>query len=440
MKLCIVGTGYVGLVTGTCFAEMGNDVICVDNDISKIEMLRNGSIPIWEPGLEEMVIKNSNQGRLNFTTDIKDAVEKSDICFIAVGTPPDEDGSADLQYVLAVAGDIAKYMNGNKIVIDKSTVPVGTADLVSKKIAEVLTDRQVDFKFDVVSNPEFLKEGAAIEDSMKPDRVVIGTENPETAEVMRKLYSPFARSHDKVIVMSVRSAEMTKYAANAMLATKISFMNDIANLCEKMGADIHEVRHGIGSDSRIGYKFIYPGVGYGGSCFPKDVQALVQMALKQNTHVRILEAVEDVNNDQKKVMIKKVKQHFGEDLYGKVFAIWGLAFKPQTDDMREAPSITIINGLLEAGAKIQAYDPVAITESKRIFGKNNCITYFDENFDALVNADAMLLVTEWHQFRFPDFQKVKSLMKQPVIFDGRNQYNPKELREKGFSYYSIGRK
>jgi UDPglucose 6-dehydrogenase len=440
MKLCIVGTGYVGLVTGTCFAEMGNDVICVDNDISKIEMLKNGSIPIWEPGLEDMVKKNSVQGRLNFTTDIKEAVEKSEICFIAVGTPPDEDGSADLQYVLAVAGDIAKYMNGNKIVIDKSTVPVGTADLVSKKIAEVLAKRQVDYKFDVVSNPEFLKEGAAIEDSMKPDRVVIGTENPETAEIMRKLYSPFARSHEKVIVMSVRSAEMTKYAANAMLATKISFMNDIANLCEKMGADIHEVRHGIGSDSRIGYKFIYPGVGYGGSCFPKDVQALVQMALKQDTHVRILEAVEDVNNDQKKVMIKKVQQHFGEDLSGKVFAIWGLAFKPQTDDMREAPSITIINGLLEAGAKIQAYDPVTITESKRIFGKNNSITYFEDNFSALENADAMLLVTEWHQFRFPDFQKVKSLLKQPVIFDGRNQYNPKELREKGYVYYSIGRK
>jgi UDPglucose 6-dehydrogenase len=440
MKLCIVGTGYVGLVTGTCFAEMGNDVICVDNDISKIEMLKNGSIPIWEPGLEDMVKKNSVQGRLNFTTDIEEAVEKSEICFIAVGTPPDEDGSADLQYVLAVAGDIAKYMNGNKIVIDKSTVPVGTADLVSKKIAEVLAKRQVDYKFDVVSNPEFLKEGAAIEDSMKPDRVVIGTENPETAEIMRKLYSPFARSHEKVIVMSVRSAEMTKYAANAMLATKISFMNDIANLCEKMGADIHEVRHGIGSDSRIGYKFIYPGVGYGGSCFPKDVQALVQMALKQDTHVRILEAVEDVNNDQKKVMIKKVQQHFGEDLSGKVFAIWGLAFKPQTDDMREAPSITIINGLLEAGAKIQAYDPVTITESKRIFGKNNSITYFEDNFSALENADAMLLVTEWHQFRFPDFQKVKSLLKQPVIFDGRNQYNPKELREKGYVYYSIGRK
>ncbi len=439
MKLAVIGTGYVGLVSGTCFAEMGNDVFCVDNDKNKIDDLNNGKIPIWEPGLEEMVHRNSEGGRLTFTTNIKDAVENSDICFIAVGTPPDEDGSADLQYVLAVARDIAKYMNGYKVIIDKSTVPVGTADKVKAVIQEVLDERGMDYNFDVVSNPEFLKEGDAINDSMKPDRVVVGTDSEECAELMRELYNPFARSHEKLIIMSVRSAEMTKYTANAMLATKISFMNDIANLCELNGADISEVRHGIGSDSRIGYKFIYPGIGYGGSCFPKDVKALIKMAEGMGTKTRVLQAVEDVNEDQKSVLVNKVIKHFGEDLSGLTFAIWGLAFKPKTDDMREAPAITIINGLIEAGAVVQAFDPVAMDEANRVFGENPKIKYTHGNYDALKGADALLLVTEWNQFRYPDFDKMKNLLKTPVIFDGRNQYNPKELKEKGFAYYGIGR-
>ena len=439
MKLTIIGTGYVGLVSGTCFAEMGNDVICVDNNKIKIDGLKSGKIPIWEPGLEEMVIRNSNEGRLTFTTDIKNAVEKSDICIIAVGTPPDEDGSADLQYVLAVAKDIAGYMNSYKVIIDKSTVPVGTADKVVATVQEILEERGVNHKFDVVSNPEFLKEGDAINDSMKPDRVVVGTDSEECAELMRELYTPFARSHEKLIIMSVRSAELTKYTANAMLATKISFMNDIANLCELTGADISEVRHGIGSDSRIGYKFIYPGVGYGGSCFPKDVKALIKMAEGIGTKTRVLQAVEDVNDDQKSVLVHKVKKHFGEDLSELTFAVWGLAFKPKTDDMREAPSITIINGLIEAGAVVQAYDPVAMDEANRVFADNPRIKYSHGNYDALKGADALLLITEWNQFRYPDFDKVKNLLKQPVIFDGRNQYNPQELKEKGFVYYGIGR-
>lgn len=440
MKLTVIGTGYVGLVSGTCFAEMGNDVICVDNDKNKIDGLKDGKIPIWEPGLEEMVHRNSKGGRLTFTTDIKDAIENSDICFIAVGTPPDEDGSADLQYVLAVAKDIAKYMNGYKVIIDKSTVPVGTADKVIAAVQEVLDERGVDYKFDVVSNPEFLKEGDAINDSMKPDRVVVGTDSEECAELMRELYTPFARSHEKLIIMSVRSAEMTKYTANAMLATKISFMNDIANLCELTGADISEVRHGIGSDTRIGYKFIYPGIGYGGSCFPKDVKALIKMAEGMGTKTRVLQAVEDVNEDQKSVLVNKVVKHFGEDLSNITFALWGLAFKPKTDDMREAPSITIIKGLIEAGATVQAFDPVAMDEANRVFGENPKIKYTHGNYDALKGADALLLITEWNQFRYPDFDKMKKLLKTPVIFDGRNQYNPKELKEKGFTYYGIGRK
>ncbi len=440
MKLTIVGTGYVGLVTGTCFAEMGNDIICVDNDKSKIDGLNNGNIPIWEPGLEEMVIRNSEEGRLSFTTDIKYAVEKSQICIIAVGTPPGEDGSADLQYVLAVARDIATYMNKYKIIIDKSTVPVGTADKVKATVQKVLDERGVDFTFDVVSNPEFLKEGDAINDSMKPDRVVLGTDSEKCTEIMHELYAPFCRTREKLIIMSIRSAEMTKYAANAMLATKISFMNDIANLCELMGADVSEVRHGIGSDSRIGYKFIYPGVGYGGSCFPKDVKALIQMAKKAGTATRVLQSVEDVNEDQKTVLVKKVKSHFGDNLAGLTFAIWGLAFKPKTDDMREAPSITIINGLLGAGATVQAYDPVAMDEANRIFNENPKIKYTHGNYDALKGADALLLVTEWNQFRYPYFEKVKKLLNKPVIFDGRNQYNPKELKELGITYYAIGRK
>ncbi|MBT3168530.1 MAG: UDP-glucose/GDP-mannose dehydrogenase family protein [Candidatus Cloacimonetes bacterium] len=439
MKLAVIGTGYVGLVTGTCFAEMGNNVICVDNDKSKIDLLNNGGIPIWEPGLEDMVKKNFSEKRIQFTTDIKSAVEKSDICFIAVGTPPDEDGSADLRYVLAVARDIATHMDGHKIVIDKSTVPVGTADKVKDTMQKVLDERKVNFTFDVVSNPEFLKEGDAINDSMKPDRVVVGTDSETCAKTMRELYAPFARSHEKMIIMSVRSAEMTKYAANAMLATKISFMNDIANLCEKLGADVHEVRHGIGSDSRIGYKFIYPGCGYGGSCFPKDVKALIKMAKKVNSEVRILQSVEDVNDDQKRVLFGKVVKYFGKNLSGKTFAIWGLSFKPKTDDMREAPSRVIIEHLISAGAKIQAYDPVAMEEAKHIFGENSNIKYADGNYEALKGADALLLVTEWNQFRYPDFTEVKNRLKNPVIFDGRNQYNPKDLLRLGFEYFSIGR-
>ena len=439
MNLVIIGTGYVGLVSGSCFAEMGNNVICVDNNKNKIDDLNNGKIPIWEPGLEEMVHRNVEGGRLTFTTNIKDAIEKSDICFIAVGTPPDEDGSADLQYVLAVAKDIALYMNDYKVIIDKSTVPVGTADKVAAVVQEVLDERGVDFKFDVVSNSEFLKEGDAINDSMKPDRVVVGTDSEKCAELMRELYTPFARSHEKLIIMSVRSAEMTKYTANAMLATKISFMNDIANLCELTGADINEVRHGIGSDTRIGYKFIYPGVGYGGSCFPKDVKALIRMAEEVGTKTRVLQAVEDVNDDQKSVLVHKVKKYFGKDLTGLTFAVWGLAFKPKTDDMREAPAITIINGLLEAGAKVQVFDPVAMDEAKHIFGDNLKLKYTIGNYEALKGADALLLITEWNQFRYPDFDKMKNLLKNPIIFDGRNQYNPKELKEKGFIYYGIGR-
>lgn len=439
MKLSVIGTGYVGLVTGTCFAEMGNNVICVDNDKSKIDLLNKGGIPIWEPGLEDMVKNNSKEGRLTFTTDIAKAVKNSDICFIAVGTPPDEDGSADLQYVLSVAKDIATHMESHKIIVDKSTVPIGTADKVRAAVQKILDERGLDLTFDVVSNPEFLKEGDAISDSMKPDRVVVGTDNPKCAEIMHELYQPFARTREKVIIMSIKSAEMTKYAANCMLATKISFMNDIARLCELVGADVSEVRHGIGSDSRIGYQFIYPGAGYGGSCFPKDVKALIKIAEKEGMTARVLTAVEDVNEDQKRVLAEKTMQHFGKDLTGKTFAIWGLTFKPKTDDMREAPSRVIIKMLIDAGAKVVAYDPVAMEEAKRIFGDNPAITYAEGNYEALKDADALLLVTEWNQFRNPDFQAIKERLKNPIIFDGRNQYNPNEMKAMGFTYYSIGR-
>ncbi len=439
MNLSVIGTGYVGLVTGTCFAEMGNTVVCVDNDKRKIDMLLNGEIPIYEPGLEDMVKRNVQEGRLSFTTDIKTAIDNSLVCFIAVGTPPDEDGSADLQYVLAVAKEIATHMNEYKIIIDKSTVPIGTADLVKKEISQVLAQRKVDLEFDVVSNPEFLKEGAAIDDFMKPDRVVVGIDNVRVGEIMKLLYSPFNRSSDRVILMSIRSAEMTKYAANCMLATKISFMNEMARLCEEMGADIDEVRHGIGSDTRIGYKFIYPGVGYGGSCFPKDVKALIHMAKQVNIEPKVLNAVESVNAFQKTVLVQKVMKHFSDDLKGKTFAVWGLSFKPQTDDMREAPSIVIIEALIAAGAKVVAYDPVAMHEAKRVFGENSAITYAKSNYEALENAEALLLITEWHLFRYPDFAKVKNLLKNSVIFDGRNLYEPETLRSMGFTYYGIGR-
>ncbi|MDP8210669.1 MAG: UDP-glucose/GDP-mannose dehydrogenase family protein [Candidatus Stygibacter australis] len=439
MKIAVIGTGYVGLVTGTCFAEMGNQVICVDNNIEKINMLNRGEIPIWEPGLESMVNNNVEQSRLCFTTDIASAVKASEICFIAVGTPPGEDGSADLQYVLAVAADIAHNMDSYKIIVDKSTVPVGTADLVGKTVKAILTERNVDYSFDVVSNPEFLKEGSAIADSMKPDRVIVGTDNPKVGEVMQELYEPFSRSRDKTIIMSVRSAEMTKYAANAMLATKISFMNDIANLCDILKADVEDVRKGIGSDSRIGYQFIYPGVGYGGSCFPKDVKALIKMALKEDTHVRVLEAVEAVNDDQKDILVQKVKDYYNNDLKGKIFAMWGLAFKPKTDDMREAPSIRIIKGLIAAGARVIAYDPVATETAKKAIGKLDGLTYGEDNYSICEDADGLLVVTEWNQFRNPDFTLIKSKMRRPVIFDGRNVFKPQEVRKSGFDYFGIGR-
>ncbi|MFO8145614.1 MAG: UDP-glucose/GDP-mannose dehydrogenase family protein [Candidatus Syntrophosphaera sp.] len=440
MNLAIIGTGYVGLVTGTCFAEMGNSVICVDNDERKISMLKNNQIPIYEPGLKELVERNSREGRLSFTMDIGSAVKSSKIIFIAVGTPPDEDGSADLQYVLSVARDIAQHMQNHKIIVDKSTVPVGTADLVSQVIRDVLANRGEEIPFDVVSNPEFLKEGAAIEDFMKPDRVVIGADNPQVAELMRELYQPFNRTTDRVIIMSVRSAEMTKYAANAMLATKISFMNELSRLCEVLGADITEVRNGIGSDSRIGYKFIYPGVGYGGSCFPKDVQALIHMNRQNALIPRMMEAVEEVNAQQKLLLVDKVKSHFGNKLENVIFAVWGLAFKPQTDDMREAPSVVIINALLEAGAQVRAYDPVAMPEAVRVFGERKGLSFGQDEYSVLEDADAMLLITEWHQFRFPDFGKMKENLRQPVVFDGRNQFDPQHMKEAGFIYYSIGRK
>ena len=439
MNVSVIGTGYVGLVTGTCFAEMGNNVICVDIDEKKVQDLKNGIIPIYEPGLEKMVLENHEKGTLDFTTDIKEALKKSDICFIAVGTPMGEDGSADLQYVLAVAKSIGENMTHHMYVIDKSTVPVGTADKVRETIQKALDARGSDLTFDVISNPEFLKEGAAIADFMKPDRVVIGADNEKAFEVMRELYAPFTVNHERFVTMDIKSAEMTKYAANAMLATKISFMNEIANICERVGADVNKVRHGIGSDSRIGYSFIYPGCGYGGSCFPKDVQALAKTAKDYGYTPRVLDAVEAVNYDQKRVISDKVIKRFGEDLQGKTFAVWGLAFKPGTDDMREASSITIINELTKRGAKIKAYDPKAEHEAKTHYLKENQnIAYMKSKYDALDDADAMILVTEWKEFRSPDFEEMKQRLKNPVIFDGRNQYNRKRLEEKGFEYFEIG--
>ncbi|MDD4234042.1 MAG: UDP-glucose/GDP-mannose dehydrogenase family protein [Candidatus Cloacimonetes bacterium] len=439
MKLAVIGSGYVGLTSGACFADMGNNVICVDNDSRKIDMLNRGEIPIFEPGLESMVKRNVAEGRISFSTDIKKAVEESLILFIAVGTPPEEDGSADLSHVLAAAGEIAEHMNDYKIIVDKSTVPVGTADRVKARIREVLNQRGSKLGFDVVSNPEFLKEGAAIEDFMRPDRVVIGTDSEQAAHAMRTLYAPFNRTHDRVIVMSIRSAEMTKYAANALLATKISFINEISRLCEAYGADVEEVRNGIGSDSRIGYKFIYPGVGYGGSCFPKDIKALIHMSSEVAYDSRILKAVEAVNQDQKHLLVQKLISHFGQNLQGKTFAVWGLAFKPQTDDMREAPATVIIRALIAAGAKVRAFDPVAMNEAKRILGNLEGFILCSDEYEALKGADAMLLITEWRQFRYPDFKRIKAELKEAVIFDGRNQYEPKALRELGFTYYGIGR-
>ena len=439
MKISVIGTGYVGLVSGACFAEMGNDVICVDIDVQKIESLKQGDIPIYEPGLEQMVLENYKKKTLYFTTGIKEALNSSNICFIAVGTPMGENGSADLQYVLAVAKAIGENMKSHIYVIDKSTVPIGTADRVREVIQDVLNGRNSDLTFDVISNPEFLKEGAAIEDFMKPDRIVIGADSNGAIDIMRELYAPFTRSHDRFISMDIRSAEMTKYAANAMLATKISFMNEIANICERVGADVNQVRNGIGSDSRIGYSFIYPGCGYGGSCFPKDVQALAKIAKEQGYTAKILDAVEEVNYLQKRVISDKVIKRFGKNLEGKTFAVWGLAFKPETDDMREATSIVVINELTKRGAKIKAYDPKAREEAENFYLKDNrSIEYVDSKYATLLNSDALLLLTEWKEFRSPDFDEISKQLKNSVIFDGRNQYNRKKLEENGFEYYQIG--
>jgi len=440
MKIIVVGTGYVGLVSGTCFSEMGNTVTCVDIDKDKIINLKKGIVPIYEPGLESLVLKNVENGNLNFSTNLSDVLNQAEIIFIAVGTPMGEDGSADLKHVLLVAKSIGKNINKRLIVVNKSTVPIGTADKVKEVIQNELDKREVNFPFDVVSNPEFLKEGAAINDFMKPDRVIIGTESDFAIDKLKQLYAPFCMSHERFITMDVRSAEMTKYAANTMLATKISFMNEIANICEKVGADANQVRIGIGSDSRIGYSFIYPGCGYGGSCFPKDVRALIKIAEDNDYDASLINSVEEVNNFQKLIIAQKVVAKFGEDLNGKIFAIWGLAFKPGTDDMREAPALYIIKELIKRGAKIQAYDPKATKEARDFYLKGvKEISYVNSKYKALENADAMLLLTEWKEFRSPDFEEIKNLLKTPVIFDGRNQYTMLHLNEKGFDYYQIGK-
>ncbi len=436
MKVAIVGSGYVGLVTGTCFSEVGIDVVCVDIDQKKIDNLKNGIVPIYEPGLEEMLHRNMRKGRLNFTTKIAEALEYCDALFIAVGTPPDEDGSADLKYVLDVARECGKYMKDYLLVVTKSTVPVGTAAKVKATLQEELTKRGVTIPFDVASNPEFLKEGAAIEDFLKPDRIVVGLDSPRAEDLMKSLYKPFTLNGHPVIFMDITSAEMTKYAANSMLATKISFMNDIANLCEIVGADINMVRKGIGSDSRIGTKFIYPGIGYGGSCFPKDVQALIKTAHQFKYELRVLKAVEAVNHDQKSVLFNKIMEYFKGDLKGKTIAIWGLSFKPQTDDMREAPSLVIIQKLLEAGAHVKAYDPVAMKEAKHHLGDS--IVYSEDQYETLIDADCLALVTEWPEFKFPNLKIMKKLLSTPAVFDGRNIYDQGEMKRNGFDYFCIG--
>ena len=436
MKIAVIGTGYVGLVTGACFSEVSVNVICVDIDQKKIDNLNKGIIPIYEPGLEEIVLRNSTKNKLKFSTSLQESIKDVDVVFIAVGTPPDEDGSADLKYVLSVASDIGKYIQKQIVVVNKSTVPVGTAEKVKQAIQKELTLRGQAIEFYVASNPEFLKEGSAIDDFMKPDRIVIGTDNIDAENIMRKLYKPFLLNGHPIIFMDIPSAEMTKYAANAMLATKISFMNDVANLCEIMGADVNMVRRGIGSDSRIGSKFIYPGVGYGGSCFPKDVKALIKTAKDNHYNMRILNAVEEVNDFQKSVLFNKVNTHFNNQLKGKTFAIWGLAFKPKTDDMREAPSLVIIENLLKAGANVVAYDPVAAHEAKRILG--DTISYSDEMYDTLTKADALLIITEWPEFRSPDFDEISKRLNNKVIFDGRNIFDFNEMKNMGYNYYCIG--
>ncbi|MBL0335808.1 MAG: UDP-glucose/GDP-mannose dehydrogenase family protein [Chitinophagaceae bacterium] len=436
MKIVIVGSGYVGLVTGACFSEVGIDVVCVDIDQKKIENLNKGIIPIYEPGLEEMILRNMKKGRLAFSTSIADSIQDCEVMFIAVGTPPDEDGSADLKYVLSVARDCGKNINDYMLVVTKSTVPVGTSQKVKAAVQAELDKRNVSVEFDVASNPEFLKEGAAIDDFLKPDRIVVGLESQRAEDLMRSLYKPFTMNGHPVIFMDITSAEMTKYAANSMLAAKISFMNDIANLCEIVGADINLVRKGIGSDSRIGNKFIYPGIGYGGSCFPKDVQALIRTAGEYNYELRVLKAVEAVNQDQKMVLFNKMSNYYGGDLAGKTVAVWGLSFKPQTDDMREAPSVVIINQLLEAGAKVKAYDPVAIKEAKHHFGET--ISYYEDQYEALIDADCLAIITEWPEFKFPNFKIIKKLLNEPAVFDGRNIYDKTEMARHGFDYACIG--
>lgn len=439
MKLAVIGTGYVGLVTGACFADMGNDVWCIDIDSSKIDGLKKGVLPIYEPGLEEIVKMNYSEGRLRFTTNLREGISNVTFAFIAVGTPSDEDGSADLQHVINVAREIGRTMEGHLVIIDKSTVPVGTAEKVRQAVREELEKRgRGEIEFDVVSNPEFLKEGSAVEDFIRPDRVIIGADNDRAADLMRELYSTFVRKGDRVMVMDIPSAELTKYAANAMLATRISFMNELSRLCELTGADIESVRKGIGSDSRIGNAFLYAGIGYGGSCFPKDVKALIHTLKDHGFGAEILSSVERVNRHQRTSFLEKIMRHMGEDLKGVTFAVWGLAFKPQTDDMREAPAIDIINGLRERGAVIRAYDPIAADNAREILGDEG-IEYLKNNYDVLDGADALLLLTEWHHFRKPDFTKMKSLMKRPLIFDGRNQYEPEKMKELGFTYLSIGR-
>lgn len=433
MKICVIGTGYVGLVAGTCLAEMGNDVICVDNDLEKLAKLEKGIIPIYEPGLEELIKANVGEGRLSFTSDLAYAVQKSLVCFIAVGTPQSEDGSADLQYVEAVAEELGKAINGYKVIVDKSTVPVGTADRVTEIMKKYTTH-----DFDVVSNPEFLKQGAAVEDFLKPDRVVIGSNSQKATEIMQELYSPFLRTGNPVIIMDVKSAEMTKYAANSFLAVKISYANEIANICEAVGADAEMVRIGMCSDKRIGSQFLFPGLGYGGSCFPKDVKALLKTAVDNNCGHRLIEAADEVNKEQRVIFLNKILRRFGMNLVGKTFAVWGLTFKPKTNDMRMSPSITIINALLELGAKVKAYDPKGFEQAKAIW--KDRITYAKGAYDAIENADCLLLLTEWNEFRRPDFDKVKTLMNAPIIFDGRNQYDMKRMKQRGFEYVCVGKR
>ncbi|QIT56642.1 UDP-glucose/GDP-mannose dehydrogenase family protein [Aquisalimonas sp. 2447] len=439
MKVTIYGSGYVGLVTGTCLAETGNDVLCVDINAERVAQLNRGEVPIYEPGLEDMIAANRQAGRLRFTTDVAEAVDHGLLQFIAVGTPSDEDGSADLKYVLQVARSIGEHMSAYRVIVDKSTVPVGTADRVRETLVAALAERGMDVPFAVVSNPEFLKEGAAISDFMKPDRVIVGSDDRRATEIMRDLYAPFGRKQEKVLVMDVRSAELTKYAANAMLATKISFMNELAGLAERLGADIESVRHGIGSDPRIGYHFIYPGCGYGGSCFPKDVKALAHTARDVDYQPMILDAVEAVNARQKQVLFQRLNEHFHGHLAGRTIALWGLAFKPNTDDMRDAPSRTLMEALWQAGAQVRAYDPEAMDETRHIYGERADLVLCERPYEALEGADALVLCTEWQQFRSPDFDRIRNTLKQPVLVDGRNVYDPRRMVDGGFTYYAIGR-